>query len=359
MATDLRVARRIDALFKAMSTDFLLREQFVTDPAQIMAEYVTGSSLPEDAADVSNQMLYAVLSNGRFLQWLVRYAQRANGQATTSSTFAVDFAQAVSAYGDRQVVGALIRSAQKPDDFFASAANLLLAFIGVLGSSQLPESPPAQNGHTGAQRSSTPRGAVGVFAAGARQGPAGAAAHAAVTERRPVFTERSPGITELTELTEISPGFTEATEISPGLTDITAITEITALTEISPGVTEFTEISPGITEITALTEISPGVTEFTEISPGITEITALTEISPGVTEFTEISPGITEITALTEISPGGLTGIIDIADGGVSHNGEGGAQIVFPRHLQATMASLIEFARQLRTAGALDLVSSE
>lgn len=83
MTADLRVARRIDALFKALSTDFLLREQFVTDPAQIMAEYVTGSSLPEDAADVSNQMLYAVVSNGSFLRWMVRYARQHDGQPLT------------------------------------------------------------------------------------------------------------------------------------------------------------------------------------------------------------------------------------------------------------------------------------
>jgi len=36
------VLRRFDALFRAMSQDFLLREQFVTDPAQIASEYVYG-----------------------------------------------------------------------------------------------------------------------------------------------------------------------------------------------------------------------------------------------------------------------------------------------------------------------------
>jgi len=34
------IARRYEALFKALTNDFLLREQFVTDPTQIFFEYV-------------------------------------------------------------------------------------------------------------------------------------------------------------------------------------------------------------------------------------------------------------------------------------------------------------------------------
>ena len=83
----------------------------------------------------------------------------------------------------------------------------------------------------------------------------------------------------------------------------------------------------------------------------------MTEISPGVTDITEVSPGVTDI---TEISPGGgVTGIIEAAHGETSRNGGGASQIVFPRHLQATMTSLIEFARELRAAGALDLTAIE
>ena len=453
MTADLRVARRIDALFRALSTDFLLREQFVTDPAQIMAEYVTGSSLAEDAADLSNQMLYAVVSNGSLFRWLVRYAGQHDGQPPTRSAFATDFADAVATYGDRQVVGALIRSAGKPQDYFEPASNLLLALISVLGPAQVREGARPQDGQTGVQGTGNGNGknTVGVFAARASAVPSPAGMRVAATESRPriteisprvtEFTEISPGFTEITAITEISPGVTEFTEISPGVTEFTEIspgvtefteispgvtefteispgvtefteispgvtefTEIspgvTEFTEISPGVTEFTEISPGVTEfteispgVTEFTEISPGVTEFTEISPGVTEfteispgVTEFTEISPGVTEFTEISPGVTEfteispggtefteispgitdvtevspgVTDITEISPGGgVTGIIEEAYGPAGRNG-GGAQIVFPRHLQATMTSLIEFARELRAAGDLDLTATE
>ena len=164
MTADLRVARRIDALFRALSTDFLLREQFVTDPAQIMAEYVTGSSLPEDAADVSNQMLYAVVSNGSLLRWMVRYARQHDGQPPTRPAFATDFADAVATYGDRQVVGALIRSAGKPEDFFEPASNLLLALISVLGPAQVREAAGPQDGQVGGPRTGNGKSTVGVFA---------------------------------------------------------------------------------------------------------------------------------------------------------------------------------------------------
>ena len=43
-----------------LSTDYLLREQFVTDPAQIMSDYVFGERLTEEASDAANQLLFAV-----------------------------------------------------------------------------------------------------------------------------------------------------------------------------------------------------------------------------------------------------------------------------------------------------------
>ena len=46
--------RRIDALFRAMSSDFLLREQFVTDPVQVMWEYGHSSALAPEKASYAN-----------------------------------------------------------------------------------------------------------------------------------------------------------------------------------------------------------------------------------------------------------------------------------------------------------------
>ena len=62
---------RLDALFRAMSTDFLLREQFVTNPMQVLTEYVYGIQLPSDQAALSNQLLYAVVSSQSMRVWLM------------------------------------------------------------------------------------------------------------------------------------------------------------------------------------------------------------------------------------------------------------------------------------------------
>ena len=51
------LARRADALFRTFSTDYLLREQFVTDPAGIASEYLRGERLDAATADGVNQLL--------------------------------------------------------------------------------------------------------------------------------------------------------------------------------------------------------------------------------------------------------------------------------------------------------------
>ena len=54
-----KISRRADALFKTLATDYLLREQFVTDPAQILSDYLFGQHLP--AASVRRGKPAAVL----------------------------------------------------------------------------------------------------------------------------------------------------------------------------------------------------------------------------------------------------------------------------------------------------------
>jgi hypothetical protein len=102
--------RRVDALFRAMSTDFLLREQFVTDPAQVLAEYVRGASLPPEAASVTNQLLYAVMSNRGLLDWLRDYSLEHRGQPPARSKILIDFSRALVERGGHHVAIALIRS---------------------------------------------------------------------------------------------------------------------------------------------------------------------------------------------------------------------------------------------------------
>jgi hypothetical protein len=227
MASQLSDKRRVNALFRALGSDYLFREQFVTDPAQILTEYVRGRPLERDQADAANQLIFAMVSNAGMLEWLSSYGRTDRGQS--DEEFAGDLARALAKHGDEQVQLAVLRAAGESADMLTIEASVLRGMIAALSKAG-----------------------------------------------RPVFgTEMS------------SPG----TEMSPG--------RVFAGTEMS---------SPG-TEIS-----SPG----TEVSTPGTEIS-----SPG----TEISsPG-------TEVSTPGRFGGIDI---------------------EATIAALVDFARELRRAGALD-----
>ena len=63
MASQFSSKRRVDALFRALASDYLFREQFVTDPAQILTEYVHGERLEPDQAAAANQLVFAMVSN--------------------------------------------------------------------------------------------------------------------------------------------------------------------------------------------------------------------------------------------------------------------------------------------------------
>jgi hypothetical protein len=268
MASELQVTRRVDALFKAFSSDFLLREQFVTDPAQILAEYVTGERLPAATAESANHLLYSVLSHPRLLAWVGDYSRADGGNPPSGQQFARDFAHAVAVSGDDQAVFSLVTGAGQAGDVFTSQSDLLRAVIGVLGRSV-----------------------------------------------RPVATESTKNAGPFVKFNPESVG---PTEFSP-----------------EPGPTEFSP-EPGPTEFSP----GPGPTEFSP-GPGPTEFSP----GPGGTEF---SPG-----PVTELNTGTLEVLPpppDDVDGpgrdlGASFSG---------LHVQQTIDALVQFSRQLRSAGALN-----
>ncbi|GIF94138.1 hypothetical protein [Catellatospora chokoriensis] len=217
MTVELRLKRRVDALFKAMSSDFLLREQFVTDPAQVFYEYVDGERPSAEVTQAANQLTYAVLSHPPLLQWLRDYAS-GHPDMPPEDVFAKDFSRAVARHGDDEVVLALVRGGGQREDTFRAQSALLKAIISAVGSGR------------------------GVFAG----------------------TEMSPG-----GGTEMSPG-TGGTEMSPGV--LAAGGGVFAGTEMSPG--GGTEMSPG----TGGTEMSPGVARM--VSPDVqVTLDALTQFA--------------------------------------------------------------------------------
>ncbi len=136
-AAEGKVARRTGALFKALSSDFLLREQFVTDPSQVLGEFVLGERPSAEAGDVTNQLVYAVMSNPGLRDWMGAYARHKQGATPARDEFAHAFAKAVADHGDDVTVLALIRGASGENDHFALQADLLRSFVGLIGSGRV------------------------------------------------------------------------------------------------------------------------------------------------------------------------------------------------------------------------------
>jgi hypothetical protein len=127
---------RVDALFRAMATDVLLREQFVTDPSQILSEYVFSEKLPAEQALVSNQLLYATVANRPLLEWLHGYAAKNLGGMLSRQRFIEDFAHAIATFGAHQVILAIAKASENRQRLFTSSEALLqiifsVGFIGV------------------------------------------------------------------------------------------------------------------------------------------------------------------------------------------------------------------------------------
>ena len=160
-------ARRVDALFKAMSADYLLREQFVTDPSQVLSEYVHGARLSAEAASIRNQLLYAAMSNHRLLAWLHGYATRHGGRMPSPDKFIRDFSRAVVENEGLHIVLALIRASAGGVEVLNVEEALLPAMFAFFRPGGVLASGTEMSTGTdfGTQRSGTERSG-GVFAAG-------------------------------------------------------------------------------------------------------------------------------------------------------------------------------------------------
>jgi len=103
------IVRRVDALFRAMSSDFLLREQFITDPAQILSEYVYATKMPPDEASLTNHLIYSIMSSRGLLNWFRDRAFQPHNQMQSDGSFVAEFSHAVVQHGNHNLVHSLIR----------------------------------------------------------------------------------------------------------------------------------------------------------------------------------------------------------------------------------------------------------
>ncbi|MEU6948487.1 hypothetical protein ABZ957_25150, partial [Streptomyces sp. NPDC046316] len=111
--SDAAAARRVEALFRAMAADYLLREQFVTDPAQILAEYVRGERLEQRQAEDTNRLIHAVMSNPGLVRWIRDLALQPRQNRAKPDAGLAGFGRAVIDNGAADVVTALVATSGK------------------------------------------------------------------------------------------------------------------------------------------------------------------------------------------------------------------------------------------------------
>lgn len=107
------VARRVNALFRAMDSDVLLQSQFVTDPSQVISEYVNSMRLEPQSAIEINHLIYSIMVNRELLEWLHSYAVQKTEELPTVSRFLQDFSRAVAEHNAYYVVLSLLLSSSK------------------------------------------------------------------------------------------------------------------------------------------------------------------------------------------------------------------------------------------------------
>ncbi|NKA14145.1 hemagglutinin [Ralstonia solanacearum] len=318
--TDARAAWRTHAMLRAMSADYLLREQFATDPIQVYCDYVAPGREVGQKADAASQLIFSVFSSPHLRRWIGDYARRLGGRVPSRHVFAREFAGAVAASRDPLVALALVRGAAVGEGHFELQADFFRAVLaamsrggfsasgtemspGVTATEMSPGGPATE--HSLGAASLVGRVAAEVANAARFAAELQRLAAAAGTEMSPGGgTEQSPG-----GGTEMSPGGGGGGPAPPpppppgggggGVFHRSRRAELFGVELLRAA--EGTEMSPG-----TATDMSPGITA-TEISPGIANLGIAERLAAELTSAARFSSEISRMEAGTEMSPGGGT----------------------------------------------------
>ncbi|MEU8758815.1 hypothetical protein [Streptomyces sp. NPDC048659] len=123
--------RRIDALFQAMETDFLLREQFITGPSRILTEYLDVPPVTAPQALLTDRLVYTVFANPRLVRWLQDYIHEHTDRVPTGAAFLTDFCAATVSHGGEDVVAALLEGCAAETGIHGLTEDLLHYFVNL------------------------------------------------------------------------------------------------------------------------------------------------------------------------------------------------------------------------------------
>ncbi|MFB9241939.1 hypothetical protein ACFFXZ_09710 [Massilia antarctica] len=103
--------KNTEQLFERLENDDAARTAFIENPNGVLSGEVLKRTLPEQKISDANRVLFSMLANDRFREWLDDYEARPQGQRVTDAQFSKDFADAVVKYGDSDLIRALFQQA--------------------------------------------------------------------------------------------------------------------------------------------------------------------------------------------------------------------------------------------------------
>jgi hypothetical protein len=99
------------ALFEELAKDQNARDEFIRNPTGQLVSRVTKQTLPAQQISDANRILFAIMANDEFREWLDNYQTPRSTKKVTEAQFSRDFAEALLKFGDSDLLGALFKYA--------------------------------------------------------------------------------------------------------------------------------------------------------------------------------------------------------------------------------------------------------
>ncbi|MET8141462.1 hypothetical protein ABZU32_14240 [Sphaerisporangium sp. NPDC005288] len=124
------VYSNLRSLYSTMMTNNSMQAQFIQDPSGVLAQYGMRYTMPADATTAANRLLFSILSNSGFREWLRSYAAQHMGTRVPPYQAANDISAAIRRFADPNLITAMVESATVgqpiPGGGFGPLANQLI-----------------------------------------------------------------------------------------------------------------------------------------------------------------------------------------------------------------------------------------
>jgi hypothetical protein len=105
--------KKTSALFKELEGSSKLKKSFIQNPSGVLSPKLLGKKVSKQQVSDANRLLFSILANDKFLNWVDSYATENRGKKVSKEQFSRDFADAVLKFGDQNILGSLIQSASR------------------------------------------------------------------------------------------------------------------------------------------------------------------------------------------------------------------------------------------------------